>query len=289
VVIIVINPTEAVACLQENKETLLRVDVSGINRSELEGLTDALSQNTSLTWLQFLNCNFNADDLQRIVNVFEHNTSLQTLAGIESYEITELLKRNRYLAEKKAFEDMLNANDRAGEVARRFCPEYEHCFRQIGQQIVNHIEGLKEGNPSQIEILTKTLTKVSNFVKYKSEVISIDNFLKELKAKIKADEYKQLMAKICIFMGLGIILASIAAIAFSVITGNAVLVPIAAISLSFVGPLFAGIGMVIDGHGVGKAAEDGQSMHYFFTNTTPEREDDRQVLEILEPFAFSTC
>ena len=46
--------------------------------------------------------------------------------------------------------------------------------------------------------------------------------------------------------------------------------------------------MIIDEAGINKASANGQLMHYFFTRTTPEREDNRQVIDILEPFASPT-
>jgi len=110
----------------------------------------------------------------------------------------------------------------------------------------------------------------------------------DLKTNIDSDDYKQLRARICVLVGLCIMFASIVAITFSVITGSALLIPAAAIGLSCVAPMLGAAAMIIDEAGINKAGANGQLKHYFFTSTTPEREDDRQVLDILEPFASPT-
>lgn len=155
-------------------------------------------------------------------------------------------------------------------------------------RIIAHIERLKADNPTKIAIFTKALNKLSDFVQYKQNIVNIDEFLVDLKTNIDLDDYKQLRARICDLVGLCIMFASIVAITFSVITGSALLIPAAAIGLSCVGPILGAAAMSIDEAGINKAGANGQLMHYFFTSTTPEREDDRQVLDILEPLASPT-
>ena len=281
--------SEAITKLHANTDTLLfDIDIKYISNSELADLASAIQQNTSATFLSFSDGNLNTEAAQVITEALRQNTTVQEIVGIELSNISELLVRNRYFAAKKQLEDICDANDLLGRSCRKFNPEYVHSFRETGLRIIADIERLKTGDPTKIAILTKALNKLSDLVRYKHNIVNIHEFLVDLKTNIDSDDYKQLRARICILVGLCIMFASIVAIIFSLITGSVLLIPAATIGFSCVGPILGAAAMIIDEAGINKASANGQLMHYFFTRTTPEREDNRQVIDILEPFASPT-
>jgi hypothetical protein len=281
--------SEAITKLHANTDTyLFGIDIKDISTSEFADLASAIQQNTSASFLSFSDRNLNAEAAQVITEALRQNTTVQEIVGIELSDISELLVRNRYFAAKKQLEDICYANDHLGQTCRKLYPESAHAFRETGLRIIAHIERLKADDPTKIAIFTKALNKLSDLVQYKENIVNIDEFLVDLKTNIDSDDYKQLRARICVLVGLCIMFASIVAITFSVITGSALLIPAAAIGLSCVAPMLGAAAMIIDEAGINKAGANGQLKHYFFTSTTPEREDDRQVLDILEPFASPT-
>jgi hypothetical protein len=263
----------AITMLHANIDTYkVDIDIKDISTSELAELASAIQQNKTASFLRFLDGNLNAETAKVITEALRQNFTVQKIIGIESSEISELLVRNRYFAAKKQLIDRCNRNI---------------YLKEIGPRIIAHIEQLKSDHPTKIAIFTKAMNKLYDFVQFKPYIINIDQFLVELKTNIDSDDYKQLRARIYVFLGLCIMFASIYAITFYVITGSTLLIPAAAIGLSYLLPILVGRAMIIDEAGIYKAWANGQLMHYFFTRTTPEREDDRQVLDILKPCASS--
>jgi hypothetical protein len=281
--------SEAITKLDENTDTILSgIDIKNISTLELADLARAIQQNRSATFLSFSDGNLNAEATQVITKALKQNTTVQEIVGIELSEISEILLKNRYSAARKQLEDICNAEDTFGQAMRKYDPKYVHFFQKTGLGIIADIERLKANDPTKTAILTETLNKLTNFVQFKPPYTKIDKCLIDLKTNIHSDDYKQLRARICVLVGFCIMLASIVAITFSVITGSALLIPAATIGLSFVAPILGATAMIIDKEGINKADKNGHLMHYFFTSTTPEREDDRQVLNIFEEFTSPT-
>lgn len=279
--------SEAITKLHANTDTYLYdIDIKDISTSEFSDLASAIQQNTSATFLSFSGANLNAEAAQIITLALRQNTTVQQIVGIELSEISELLIRNRYFAAKKQLEDICSGNDYFGQLFRKANPKYAHSFQEIGLRIIAHIERLKADNLNKISIFTKTLNKLSDLVRCNPLIVNIDKFLVDLKTNIHLDDYNQLRARICVLVGLCIFFACIVAITFSCIMASELLIPAAVIGLNVVAILVS-VAMIIDKAGINKAGENGQLMHYFFTSTTPEREDDRQVLDILEQFTSS--
>lgn len=281
--------SEAITKLHANTDTdLLHIDIKDISNSAFADLASAIQQNTSATRLCFSDGNLNTEAAQVITEALRQNTTVQEIVGIESSDISELLVRNRYFAAKQQFQDICYANDYIGQLYRNFFPQYVDSFQETGLRILAHIERLKDDDPTKIAIFTKVLKKLSNLVQNKPDIVNIDEILLDLKTNIDSDNYKQLGARICVLVGLCIMFAYIVAITFPVITGSALLTPAAAIGLSYVAGILGGTAIIIDQAPIIKAYENRQLMRYFFTGTTPEREVDRQLLDILKPFASPT-
>jgi len=158
--------------------------------------------------------------LADLARAIRQNTTVQKIIGIELSDISELLVRNRYFAAKKQLENICYANDHLGQSYRKLNPEYARCFRDTGLRIIAHIERLKAEDPTKIAIFTKALNKLSDLARYRMYIENIHEFLVDLKTNIDSDDYKQLSARICVHVGLCIMLASLVALVFSVATGE---------------------------------------------------------------------
>lgn len=161
-------------------------------------------------------------------------------------------------------------------------------LKDVGFKIIAEIKKLKENLKAPLTTidLVYTLDILNSFLtetqSQTGDILDRDDLFKPFNTKIKMLEFNKLLSKICIFVSLSVMLASISLLAFCIATGGAGLIPLAVGGFSLCA-IIMGIGVNIGGGGkhFERALTQEGVMNYFFKSTTPESDSYRKSVSIL--------